>query len=249
MTKKINLVTAICCIALVSLFSSCNKESLQAYTGGSTAGFWIHSTNHSLYGMTAEEMPFDTITLDIATTGFTSKEVRYVAGTFIPDPAGTPEEEKRNTAVEGQDYKIIGGVVEPGEIYGKFRVQVINSDRIADKELKLNLSIAENDDFSVGLAENKSIVISFSQLFLMPKTFHAMSYFFCETYSTQMYKVFMEATGLKEFYYFEGEINQEEGIVMGRKFGDIIRQYEIDNGTPMLHDDGSGAGTPIIPIY
>ena len=35
---------------------------------------------------------------------------------------------------------------------------------------------------------------------------------------------------------------------LGRAYGDYIRQYEIDNGTPLLHDDGDHVGEPIVPI-
>ena len=151
--------------------------------------------------------------------------------------------------MEGKDYKILGGVVKANEEYGKFMVEVYNSNELKDNELKLNLAIKDNKDFSVGLNENRSITITWSQKIMQPTTWRAMRFFFCSTYSTQVYKVFMQATGLKEFYYYEGIVSVDEAYVMGRNFGNIVRAYEKEHGTPMLHDDGTAAGTPIIPLH
>lgn len=234
---------------LCFLFSGCQKEGLVGYSGGNSAGFWIHTINHSLYGKTVEEMARDTIVLDLAITGNLAPYDRQVDGTFIPDKEGTPQEELQNTAVEGKDYNILGGIIKANEEYGKFKVEIINSDYLKDHELKLHLSIKDNEHFVTGLGENRSIVITFSQKIMQPATWNAMRFFFCATYSTQVYKIFMEVTGLKEFYYYEGIVSQEEGYVMGRNFGNVVRAYEKEHGTPMLHDDGPAAGTPIIPIH
>jgi len=231
------------------LLAGCEKSGLKPYTGKNTVGFWVHSINHSFYGEGVETLPKDTIVLDLAVTGDIVDYDRYVDGTFIPDAEGTPEEELKNTAVEGKDYTILGGVVKANEEYGKFRVEVVNRDELKDKELKLNLSIKENKDFTVGLNENRSIVITWSQKVMRPATWNAMRFFFCSTYSTQVYKIFMQVTGLKEFYYYEGIVSVDEAYVMGRNFGNAVRAYEKEHGTPLLHDDGTAAGTPIIPLH
>ena len=235
-------------ILALGLFS-CEKSELQGYTGGNTVGFWEHSMNHSLYGLGNDELPVDTVSIKMAITGELADYDRVVEGTFIPDAPDTPEDERKNTAVEGKDYKLLGGVIKANELYGDFKLLVINNDYLADETLKLNLTIKENKDFKPGLKQNSSFVLSFSRKIMQPKTWRAMRFFFCATYSTQVYKVFMEATGLKEFYYYEGLVSQEEGYVMGRNFGNIVRAYEEEHGTPMLHDDGPAAGQPIIPIH
>ena len=231
------------------LLAGCQKEGLVGYSGGNSVGFWVHTINHSLYGKTVDELARDTIELDLAITGVPTPYDRQVEGTFIPDEAGTPYDELKNTAQEGKDYNILGGIVKANEEYGKFKVEIINSDYLEKNELKLNLCIKENEHFITGLGDNRSIVITFSQKIMQPATWRAMRFFFCATYSTQVYKVFMEATGLKEFYYYEGIVSVEEATVMGRNFGNIVRAYEKKHGTPMLHDDGPAAGTPIIPIH
>lgn len=248
MLKKIHTQIMLLLVG-AGLLVGCEKSGLQPYIGGNTVGFWIHTVNHSFYGEGVETLPKDTVVLDLAVTGNIVDYDRYVDGTFIPDPAGTEEEDLKNTAVEGKDYKILGGVVKANEEYGKFMVEVYNSNELKDNELKLNLAIKDNKDFSVGLNENRSITITWSQKIMQPTTWRAMRFFFCSTYSTQVYKVFMQATGLKEFYYYEEIVSVDEAYVMGRNFGNIVRAYEKEHGTPMLHDDGTAAGTPIIPLH
>lgn len=236
------------CTVFGWLIAGCQKSELVGYTGGSTVGFWVHTINHSLYGMTVEELPRDTVTLDLAITGDVVDYDRYVEGTFIPDAPGTAPDEQNNTAVEGVDYNILGGIVKANEEYGKFQVEIINRDFLKENELKLNLAIKASKDFEVGLKDNNSIIISWSQKVMPPATWNMMRYFFCATYSTQVYKVFMQVTGLKEFDYPK-TITETEGFVMGRNFGNAVRAYEEQYKTPMLHDDGDAEGTPIIPLY
>ena len=129
-----------------ALVTGCEKSGLQPYTGGNTVGFWVHSINHSFYGEGVETLPKDTIVLDLAITGDVVDYDRHVDGTFILDAAGTEEKDLKNTAVEGKDYKILGGVVKANEEYGEFMVEVYNTDELKEKELKLNLAIKENED-------------------------------------------------------------------------------------------------------
>lgn len=235
----------------VQLFGlcGCEKSALVGYSGENTVGFWVHAVNHSLYGKNNEELPVDTVVLDLAITGEMEDRDRVVEGVFIADAPGTVEEKRSNTAVEGEHYRILGGMVKANEQYGKFKVEIINNDILEENELKLNLSIWPNKDFEPGLKENRNIVITWSRKIMKPATWHAMRFFFCADYSTQVYKVFMQATGLKEFYYYEGLVSEEEGYVMARNFGNIVRAYEEEHGTPMLHDDGPMKGMPIIPLH
>ena len=142
-------------------------------------------------------------------------------------------------SLEDKKEQVLKSIEEQGKL----------TDELKEKELKLNLAIKENEDFSVGLGENRSITITWSQKIMQPTTWRAMRFFFCSTYSTQVYKIFMQVTGLKEFYYYEGIVSVDEAYVMGRNFGNVLRAYEKEHGTPMLHDDGTAAGTPIVPLH
>lgn len=246
--KTIKLLYFAVATGILILSAGCQKEELQSYTGGDSVSFWIHSKNQSLYGLNEHELPFDTIVLDIAVSGRVKEYDRKVSGTAVEDPASTSADRRKTTAVAGQ-YTILGGLIPAGSIYGKFKVEIKNVASLQDEELKLRLSLTENEHFDLGLLENSIIDLSWSRKVLKPATWKDMSLFICADYSTMVYKTFILATGLKELNYSTNEVPQAEARVLGRKFGDMVRQYEIDHGTPMLHDDGEKKNLPIVPIY
>lgn len=231
------------------LWGACEKEEVPYFNGQDSANFWIHVTNHSLFGATTEELPQDTIELNIALSGQIKDYDRFVKMVVREDPPGTPDDLRRTTA-SPDHYEILGGVIPAGEIYGKAKFVVKNPAILETQpNLKARLEIVDNEHFGLGLMENNYINITWSREILQPETWRAMRFFFCAVYSTQVYKIFMEVTGLTQFYYYEGEISQEEGWVMGRKFGDRVRELSAQQGSPLLHDDGPNAGLPIIPIH
>jgi hypothetical protein len=237
----------LCLLVLIPIFG-CKKEVIPYFIGGDSANFWLHVYNFSLFGATTAQKPQDTIILDIALSGKLADHDRFASAVAVPDPAGTPDASRLTTATSDQ-YQILGGVIKANAQYGKFKILVKNPELLANQDLLLKIKMTENADFVLGLAENNFVNLKWSRKILQPATWNAMRFFFCATYSTQVYKIFMEVTGLKEFYYYQGQITQEEGFVMGKNFGDRVRQLSAQQGSPLLHDDGANAGLPIVPIY
>ncbi len=239
-------------IAMMMFFlaslTSCKKEEIQFFKRGDSVSFWIHQMNHSLFGATTVELPQDTVVLDIALSGRMSDKDRFITAKAVVDAAGTPEDKRLTTATPEQ-YTILGGVIPANQLYGKFKIILKNPQSLANRDLKLRVKMIENADFELGLTENNFINIVWSRAILQPVTWRAMRFFFCATYSAQVYKIFMEVTGLKQFWYYEGQISQEEGFVMGTNFGNRVRELSAQQGSPLLHDDGPKAGLPIEPIY
>lgn len=251
MKTKLNflLLMAVVLLTLVS----CEQEGLQEFNGNASANFWIHSINRSFYGATPEEKPLDTITLKLAIVGYTTNYERSVrAEAYVPDKATMGEGQYR--AEPGQ-YKILGGTIPPKSIYGEFKVEIKNEKRLAKDEIVLNLKIVENEHFGLGLRENQAVQMMWTAKMVRPETWNSMRFFFTPVYSTQAYKIIIQAmNGKTEFYYsghYKGEntVSEAEGLVMGHKFGEIIRAYKEKHGKPMLHDDGVNANLPIEPIY
>jgi hypothetical protein len=238
---------ALSSLVLITLFG-CKKEVIPYFSGGNSANFWLHVYNFSLFGATTAVKPQDTIILDIALSGKISDKDRIASAVAVPDLPGTPEASRLTTATPDQ-YQILGGVIKAKELYGKFKIVVKNPELLANQDLLLKIKMVETQDFVLGLTENNYINLKWSRKILQPATWNAMRFFFCATYSTQVYKIFMEVTGLKEFYYYQGQITQEEGFVMGTNFGNRVRQLSALQGSPLLHDDGVNAGLPIVPIY
>ncbi|OFY44990.1 MAG: hypothetical protein A2X18_13685 [Bacteroidetes bacterium GWF2_40_14] len=246
--KKTNYRLVLSFLVLMTFFG-CKKVEVPYFSGSNSANFWLHQYNYSLFGATTTELPEDTIILDIAIVGRLADYDRYATAKAVPDSAGTPEDKRLTTATPDQ-YKIIGGIIKANEKIGKFKVLIKNPEVLATREsLKLKIMMAENEDFKIGLRENNWVALTWSRKFLPPATWHAMRFFFCSVYSTQVYKIFMSVTGLKEFYYYEGKVTMQEAYVMGKNFGDRVRALSAIQGSPLLHDDGENAGLPIIPIY
>lgn len=246
--KKIKGILVLGLLTLISL-NSCKKEEIQYFTGDNSANFWIHSLNHSLFGASSAQLPQDTVVLNLSIVGKMANYDRVVKAVADEDAPGTPEESRLTTATPDQ-YKILDGIIPANKLKGEIRVVVKNDDILATKaDLKLRIKMVENKDFKVGLKENYYLNLKWSRLILQPSTWNGMRFFFCATYSTQVYKIFMEVTGLKQFYYYEGLVSSAEGSVMGTNFAKRVRELSQQQGSPLLHDDGPSKGLPIIPIY
>lgn len=258
--KSIQLFGLALGVLLLPGLTGCKEDALQEYIGGDNIGFWIHAKSHSLYGASPEELPVDIIELDLHIMGFTAPYDREVAVEVVEDEAGTPQENKLTTATPGQ-YRILDGVVPANSTTGKLRIEVTNLPMLAYDELRIHVRVVENNHFKPGLKENQYINVLWSARLLRPQTWNAMRFFFCSTYSTQVYRLYMQATGLKEFWYYnagpdpvnnpeDAKVNPEMGYAWGRTFGDLVRKYNAEHpGEPMVHDDGDRKGEPIVPIY
>lgn len=247
-------------VVFMTVLNGCKEDPLQAYTGGDAVCFWEHAKSYSFYGASTAELPTGIIRVKINIMGYTKPYDRTVAGVALEDAPNTPVDQKRTTA-SPDEYRILGGSISANSVDGWFEVELKNVDKIAADELKLNVLLTENEHFIPGLKENESIVITWSRALLRPQTWNGMQYFFCATYSSQVYKIYMEITGLREFWYMtagpdpennpeDAKISEAMGFVWGRMFGDYIRAYNLEHpDAPMLHDDGTLAGERIIPIF
>lgn len=247
--RKLNK-TILLMSSMMIFMNGCKEIEVPYFTGESSANFWEHVRNHSLFGATTQQLPQDTVVFDVALIGPTANVDRNIKVVAREDAAGTSLADKLTTATPDQ-YEILGGVIPAKAQHGKVKVVVKNVAALAveKSDLKLRLEIVPNENFGQGLKENYYLNLKWSRDILQPSTWNAMRFFFTAVYSTQVYKVFMEVTGLKEFYYYQGVISEAEGRVMGKKFADRVRELSAQQGSPLLHDDGANKGLPIVPIY
>lgn len=246
--------------ALLMSLGGCKTEGTMLYDGGDNVCFWTHSLTHSFYNATPEQMPTDVIKARLNIMGYTAPYERRVEGVVVEDRPDTPPEQKRTTA-KPEQYKVLGGYIPAGSDAGWFEVEVENIEEIAESNLKLHLRLVENEHFGHGLKENDYIYLTWSRKPLKPQTWNGMQYFFCATYSTKVYELFMEVTGLKEFWYYtpgpdpvnnpaDMKVNEAQGVAWGTEFGNRVRAYNKDHpDSPLLHDDGDLKGEPIISIH
>ena len=82
-----------------------------------------------------------------------------------------------------------------------------------------------------------------------------MRFFFTSKYSSNVYRAIIASTGLTEFWYYDPDpetgyrLDQYEGWVYGKMFGDWIREYNKTHDDVYRHDDGAYKGEEIVPIY
>lgn len=234
----------------IATFQSCKEEEVPYFSGENSANFWQHLSNFSFLGATTQEKSQDTVLLNIALVGQMVDRDRKVDVVAVEDDSNTPLDKKFTTATPN-DYKILGGLIAANQQHGQVKVIVKNQESLAESnsDLKLRLEIVPNQDFGIGLSENSVLDLRWSREILPPTTWNEMRFFFCATYSTRVYKIFMEVTGLREFNYYAGEISRDEALVLGKKFGDRVRELSAQQGSPLLHDDGESKGLPIVPVY
>lgn len=257
--KKIVFLALTTCVCII-LFGGCKESPLMAYNAGDRICFWEHAKTLSFYGATPEELPYDVIKVKLNIMGKTKDYDRTVTAEAVEDEPGTAAEDRLTTATADQ-YEILGGVILAGDTDGWFSLKVYNNDFIADNELRLRVRLTGNEYFQPGLKENQYMRFSWSAALQQPETWRAMRFFFCSTYSTQVYRLYMQVTGLKEFWYYNAgpdpdnnpedrRVSASQGKAWAREFGDIVRAYNAEHyPDKMLHDDGEFAGTEIIPLY
>lgn len=238
-------IASMALVGSLFLLASCEKEPLVPYHGGNFVSFQKHNSYISFLGYTYEAKPLDTLVVELAIGGDMADYDRYVTGVVVEDSVGVKDEERRTTATP-DEYRILGGVVKAGEVYGKFGIELVNSDRLLDEDLKVCIRLIPSDDFELGLRPNVEMDITWVRRLVKPATWERMRTFFCDQYSTIVYQTIIKVTGLSEIPI---GMAHEELRVLGRKFGDYVRAYNEEHGTPMVHDDGDDKGTIVRPMY
>ena len=245
--KKIVIIMAV--LGAIAL-GGCKEEPLQPYTAGEAICFYTHSFNLSFYGLTVEEQSSEIVKMGIHIMGFTKPYDRAVTGAVI----------EKGTTATPDEYRILGGMIPANTATGIFEVELMNRDKLATDELILNVALTENEHFVPGLKENYTFRLLWSQKLVEPDSWDRMRSYFCAVYSSQCYKAIILATGRKQFYNNRNgpdpddpehrQLTSEAMYTYAVMFGNYIRQYNAEHpDAPMLHDDGPGMGSPIVPIY
>ncbi|MDR1720736.1 MAG: DUF4843 domain-containing protein [Dysgonamonadaceae bacterium] len=173
------------------------------------------------------------------------------------------------TASESQ-YRIIDAVVPAGEWFGSVRIEVANPAKLTGVPslLAVTLKIVENENFTPGgFMDFLQVKLTWTADYAKPRTWREMRFFFCSYYSTNVYKAIIESCGITEFDYYQAnpetgyQYDQYEGFVLGKKFGDWVRNYNATHDDVYRHDDGDGTydndgdgisdyvGQPIVPLH
>lgn len=149
------------------------------------------------------------------------------------------------------DYSIQSPVVRAGQLRDTLRLLVKRSPELDNKVLNLYLRVKSNAAFDRGVIERQYFQVSWSNQAIMPVWGVYFRTFISSAGSTKAYRIFVETTGLTNFTATEFRQYLQPGAeVLGKKFGDYIRNWNAANpNNILLHDDGAQAGRPIVPRY
>lgn len=161
------------------------------------------------------------------------------------------------TAKEGQ-YQITETIIPKGKSSGWIKLHVKNPHKlnISEKTLTISLELIDNEEVKAGgWRDYLRIKLIWGSDVVKPYSWNSMKYFLCLKYSSNVYRAYIEATGLTEMYYSltpapDGSYwTQNKCIELGKKFGDWVDNYNKTHNDAYRHDDGDYAGELIIPLY
>lgn len=154
------------------------------------------------------------------------------------------------TTANNNQYEILKGEVKANEYEGKLYVKLLNSSALDESTVSINLELIDSEDFNAGVKETKDFTLAWTNQIVLPP-WRWYGFFFVRTPSKSAYQAIVETTGLVTFERADLNLLGLDGArALGTKFGDYVKQYNLDNpGNPLLHSDGDLEGQEIVPLY
>lgn len=233
-----NIIYTIFSMALCVVFAmSCQKDELGAFEAKPAVNFVNDSIQYSFIQEVSDE---HIIEIPVAIIGDTASYDRYFEVKVLEDDL---------TTATNDLYEIMEGKVLAGDYTGNLSVKVKKSPILDDASVSIHIASITSNDFTIGNIESNTTKLIWTNKIVIPAWTY-FRYFFTRYPSSAAYRAFIASTGMTTFTITDYRALGPTGAqALGKAFGDYIRQYEIDNGTPLLHDDGDRAGEEIIPIY
>lgn len=225
-------------IATMLVLSACKRDEISSFSAAPAINFVGNTTQYSfMTNPTSEYLQ----NVDVKIIGNASDHDRTFNAVAVKDA---------NTTAPDSQYEILKGMVKAGSYDGKLTVKLKNSADLSTKTIALKLKLIDSDDFKVGNKESSNYSISWTNQILVPTYWTYYNVYFA-TRSTAVYRIILKTTGLVSLTAAEYRgIGADGSVVLGTKFGDYIKQWNLDHPNDHLkHDDGIKAGTDIIPNY
>ncbi|MCY4780734.1 DUF4843 domain-containing protein [Sphingobacterium sp. UT-1RO-CII-1] len=148
-------------------------------------------------------------------------------------------------------YTIPQGLLKAGVVVDTLSIKVRKTEDLNESVADLYLRVKANEEFDRGVIERQYFKVSWSNQAIMPTWGVYFRTFISAAGSTKAFRIFVETTGLQNFTAADFRVYGQLGAeVLGKKFGDYIREWNAANPTDILvHDDGLQEGQPIVPRY
>lgn len=236
--KKIKHIIYTAVAGMLMLQASCKKDEISSFSANPAVNFTIPSTDYSFLGNPATEHIQE---IDVKIMGNAADHDRTFTAVVVNDAA---------TTAKPNQYRVIGGIVKAGQFTGKLSVAVLKSDELNTSKVNVKLRLVDSGDFKAGNIETSEFVLGWTNQVVLPSwTYYRI--FFSAASSNKAYQLIVQVTGLKTLtvaeYRAMGQIAAE---AQGTKFGDYVKQWNLDHPNDRLkHDTGTSAGLDIVPLY
>ncbi|MHA4893564.1 DUF4843 domain-containing protein [Pedobacter sp. PWIIR3] len=226
-------------------FTSCKKD-LEAYTDAPQVYFFERANDLLATRITNKSFSFlslpstvlkDTIKIKVKTMGFPKDYDRVVRGKFKAEGS---------TAVEGQNFDFVDGVVKANQVEGILPVVLYRTADIKSKTVQLNLSIAETKDFKPGVVEDNAFSIIWSDNLVKPSNWDLGLSFFFGAYSTTKYRYIIDVLGITSFTLQAsarvplkpGEYSSAMMTDFKIRMKEALAAYNSSHTTPLTDENG-----------
>lgn len=219
------------------LMVSCKKSDPLSFSASPAVNFITTTSVYTFLGNSTGEKIQE---IPVRIIGNATEKDRSFSADVITDQTNAPE----------NLYEILGGEIKAGAFEGVLKVKLKNAPALATSEVKLALRIKGTGELGSGNVESQVHTITWSDKVVIPSwTYYRI--FFTQTPSSRAYKLIVELTGLTTFpaSVYSG-LQQHGAEALGVKFGNYIKQWNIDHPNDILvHDDGAAVGQAIVPKY
>ena len=235
-------------LTCITLASSCAKN-ISGYSDEPRVYFFERNTDATQSRLSNKSFTFllqplnvtkDTFLIRVKIMGNTAPVNRIVRGRTINSPT--------NTAIEGQHYEFIDGIVPADSIYGYLPVVLKRTEDIKTKEIALLLGIADTKDFKRGVGEDSAFTLSWSDNVVKPANWDAfigLSTYF-GTYSATKWRFIISVTGKDNFPLQQsGRVPPAPGEYTASGMADLkailkaaLQAYNATHTPPLTDENG-----------
>ena len=234
-----NRFSLIVIVMIGIVLQGCKKKDITGFSATPAVNF---TTATTVYSFMSNPQPEYVQEIEVRVMGDSANVDRTFSAEVVNDPT--------TTAIPTQ-YEIIGGVVKKGSFTGKLSVKVKNSAELTSKEVFVKLKLVDGNDFKAGNKEANTFLLGWTNKIVVPATWTYYNIFFA-TKSTAVYRLILQTTGIASLTaaQYSAMGGEAAAVAAGTKFGDYVKQYNLDHpNAPLKHDDGTAAGQIIAPKY
>ncbi len=231
--------------------ASCSKDIME-YQNDPRVYFYERANDLNNTRITSKSFSFlplasdilrDTFKIKVKTMGVPADYDRVVRGKTVADST---------TAVEGENYDFIDGIVKAGDTEGYLYVLLYRTADIKNKTVDLKMRIAETRDFKPGVEEDTVFFLRWSDNLVKPSNWDAGPNYFFGTYSNTKYRFIIDVLGITEFNlqtstYFpltEGQYSAAMMLDFKLRMKEALAAYNSSHSTPLTDENGSPVTFP-----